>query len=285
MRISFKPSQIHGGNYSADTKTAGSVCLIMQLSIPCLLFSDKASTLVLKGGTNADMAPPIDFYTNVLKPIVSKFGVDFNLELICRGFYPKGGGEVKMSVNPAYSLKPIEMTEFGEVTKIYGTSYIAGNLPMKVAYAMADSAKKYLQQFNSNVPVDINVVKDDNHKATGSGCGIIICAETTTGCIISGDCVGKRGKSSEEVGRVAAEMLQESINCKACFDVHMQDQLIVFMALACGTSKVRVGPLSLHTETAIHIAELLTKAKFSINKDEEDGSCVVECEGCGYKAS
>ena len=35
-------------------------------------------------------------------------------------------------------------------------------------------------------------------------------------------------------------------------------QLIIFMALAKGRSKVTCGPVTLHTQTAIHVAETLT---------------------------
>ena len=40
--------------------------------------------------------------------------------------------------------------------------------------------------------------------------------------------------------------------------------MIIFMALAAGESALCTGPLTLHTESAIHIAELLTGAKFTI---------------------
>merc|ERR1712080_521255 len=113
--------------------------------------------------------------------------------------------------------------------------------------------------------------------------GIIVIAETSTGCILSGDAIGKRGKPSEQVGLAAAEALQTCIKSKACVDVHMQDQVILFMALASGKSKVKVGSLSLHSETAIYIAEKLTAAKFTVIKEGEDSN-VIECTGCAHKA-
>ncbi|RZF40404.1 hypothetical protein LSTR_LSTR010991, partial [Laodelphax striatellus] len=59
-------------------------------------------------------------------------------------------------------------------------------------------------------------------------------------------------------------------------------KIIIFMALAEGKSRVRSGPITLHTQTAIHIAELLTKAKFSIEKDETNPNMnIIECEGIG----
>lgn len=53
------------------------------------------------------------------------------------------------------------------------------------------------------------------------------------------------------------------------------------MALAKGHSRIRTGPLSLHTKTAIHIAELITKVKFNVT---EDGSTnIIECDGIGLE--
>lgn len=37
----------------------------MQLALPCLLFAPAVSKLILRGGTNAEMAPPVDFMTDV----------------------------------------------------------------------------------------------------------------------------------------------------------------------------------------------------------------------------
>lgn len=49
---------------------------------------------------------------------------------------------------------------------------------------------------------------------------------------------------------------------EACFIVYVLfSQLIILMALARGTSRVRCGAITLHTETAIHIAQLLTKVR------------------------
>ncbi len=42
-----------------------SVCLMMQTAIPCLLFADGSSHLRLLGGTNAEFAPEIDYYSMV----------------------------------------------------------------------------------------------------------------------------------------------------------------------------------------------------------------------------
>jgi len=58
--VSFSPGTLKHGRYEADTKTAGSICLLIQIALPCLLFSPSpASVVVLRGGTNCDMAPHV----------------------------------------------------------------------------------------------------------------------------------------------------------------------------------------------------------------------------------
>ena len=46
----------------------------------------------------------------------------------------------------------------------------------------------------------------------------------------------------------------------------MQDQVIIFMALARGRSAYTTGDLTLHTITAITVVESLTGAKFKVDR-------------------
>lgn len=42
-----------------------SVCLLLQVALPCAVYADASSQLCLKGGTNAEMAPQIDYTVKV----------------------------------------------------------------------------------------------------------------------------------------------------------------------------------------------------------------------------
>lgn len=65
----------------------------------------------------------------------------------------------------------------------------------------------------------------------------------------------------------------------------MQDQLIIFMALAKGMSRMSCGEPSLHTRTAMSIAERLTTAKFRVRKPKGNMQhWIIECEGAGVMA-
>ena len=61
------------------------------------------------GGTNADMAPQIDYFTMVMAPIVEKLGVKFDLDVVRRGYYPKG---MEYTRAPQGSgLRPLDIKE------------------------------------------------------------------------------------------------------------------------------------------------------------------------------
>ncbi|XP_038601738.1 RNA 3'-terminal phosphate cyclase [Tachyglossus aculeatus] len=284
--ITFTPGKIKGGTHTADTKTAGSVCLLMQVSMPCVLFAASPSQLYLKGGTNAEMAPQIDYTVMVFKPIVEKFGFKFTCDIKMRGYYPKGGGEVIIRMSPVKQLNAINITDRGTVTKIYGRTFVAGVLPLKIAKDMAAAAVRCIRKEVRDLYVNIQPVQEPKDQAFGNGNGIIIIAETSTGCLFAGSALGKRGVQADRVGIEAAEMLLSNLRHGGAVDEYLQDQLIIFMALASGVSRIKTGPITLHTQTAIHFAEQLTKAKFTINKseDEDDSSqetYIIECQGIG----
>jgi RNA 3'-terminal phosphate cyclase len=71
-------------------------------------------------------------------------------------------------------------------------------------------------------------------------------------------------------------------------DEYLQDQLVLFCALAPGKSRFKCGPMTLHTETSIYFTQMLTGAKFTVTKTpaeekmrSEESSFIVECDGIG----
>ena len=64
----------------------------------------------------------------------------------------------------------------------------------------------------------------------------------------------------------------------------MQDQLIVFMGLAKGDSRILCRTPSLHTQTAIAVAQQLTGAQYDIKKCGHDLYMIV-CGGAAICAA
>ncbi|CAG9813137.1 unnamed protein product [Phaedon cochleariae] len=273
-QVEFWPGEIEGGSFRAQVKTAGSISLLLQVALPCTLFAKTPTTLTLQGGTNAEMAPQIDYTTEVFRPILEKFGATFDFDLVRRGYFPKGNGEVIVNVKPIQKLNPIELMERGHVTSIYGWSFVAGTFPERLSHQMADSATKVLKSYSR---VNIERYKEDRNVAPDNCSGILLIAETDTKCILGSSALGKRNESAEETGKRAGEDLKDVLDEGSCFDKHSQDQIIILMALAKGQSRVRVGDITMHTKTAIFVVEKMTKVKFEIIPSGSTN--IIQCSG------
>ena len=265
--IDFRPGPIQLPKMlTADTGTAGSTTLLLQVALPYLLFSPSEnqapesrsshevppSVLALHGGTNASLAPQIDYTQAVLFPFLSKhFRISRfspTLTVDRRGYYPRGGGSVRCTV-PSISgpLPPIVLTERGQVNAIRGSARVGG-LPLWIAQRMVSGARRALLENGiASTEISITPVRERDEDVVGAGGGILLWAETDNGCLIGGSAVSTREKKPETVGEEAARELVRNLSHGGCVDEYLQDQMVVFLALAKGTSIVKAGPLTDHT--------------------------------------
>lgn len=279
MEISVKPlGRPKGGKFEVDIGTAGSVSLLLQAVLPVLAAATDTVTLRVRGGTDVNWSPPVNYLECVLVPLLRKFGLKVELKVLRRGFYPQGGGLVEASVQASYPLKPIEMERAGELREIKGISY-AANLPRHVAERQAAAAREALRQagFESYLG-DFTI--DVETPAAGPGSGIVLWAEYEN-TVVGADSLGEKGKRAEVVGREAAEKLINVLRSGAPVDSHALDNVVIYMALAGGKSTVVSNELSSHAETAIWLCEQLTRANFFI-KRERIGVKII-AEGIAYK--
>jgi len=108
--LKFIPGNVKSLELIEDVGTAGSISLILQVLIPVVAISQKKLDLKIKGGTDVLWSPSIDYTQYVLREAYSRMGIKFSLELCKRGYYPKGGGEINLHVNPS-NLKLISFTK------------------------------------------------------------------------------------------------------------------------------------------------------------------------------
>lgn len=85
----------------------------------------------------------------------------------------------------------------------------------------------------------------------------------------------------EEIGREAGSELARALASGGCVDEWLQDQLIIFMALADGVSRMTTCEPTLHTRTAIAVAEAVTQARFSV-RELRCGAWEIEARGIGF---
>jgi len=225
------------------------------------------------------------------------FGIQFDFHLSLRGFYPRGGGVVHGRSFPVIgSLPSFELVKRGDIKRVWGKSFV-GNLPLHIAQRMKKTAEELLEAYfaKKSEKVEITIeVTDESENSLASGTAILLVVETSTGCVFGGSGLGEKGKRAEEVATEAVTELTQDLEYGGCVDRYLQDQLILLMSLAKGTSRLLTGPLTLHTETAIHFASATTGAKFRVIKKENNPhdtenpilsgeNVLIECDGIGFQ--
>ena len=296
-KVKFEPAKIVPGNYEINIGTAGSITLLMQSLLPPLMFAGKKSTLTITGGTDVKWSQPADYFKEILLPHLQRFA-EIKYKLIRRGYYPKGNGQVEITIKPKYHIYsygslqhlidaikkdqqdedakqkifPIQLIKNGEIMYIKGISHASSDLQGKhVAERQAEAAQKILKTRTSIL------IQPEYKETYSTGSGIMLWA-TYSGRIpgeidkinpvrIGADALGDKGKTSEKVGEEAAKKLLEEMNYCAPVDECLADNLIPFLAISGGQFKT--GKISKHTQTNIYIVEKFIGKIFEVDEKEK----------------
>jgi len=260
----FKPKSVEGGKVEAEIGTAGSIPMLLMAVLPiCTFAEDPVHLHVSKGGTDVQHSPTINYMRCVFLPTLKRMGLNIVLTVRKYGYYPKGMGEVTLVVEPCKSLQPLRLENFGKIRTIKGISVCTFLAERKVAERQAKAANDYLQK--KGYTADIQILNDRSNPMQ-KGSSLVLWAETDTDVILGADAIGELRKTSETVGREAAEKLYVEIFAKPTVDVHLADMLIPYVALAKGRSSYLTRTISEHLETNIWLAEKTLDIKFNVKK-------------------
>ena len=292
-RLKFVPQSRKALRTEIDIGTAGSITLLLQCIIPVALFADGETKLRIIGGTDVKWSPPIDFYRFVFAKALAEMGCEVQISLLKRGYYPKGGGVVDVSVNPVRKLNGFvrleEESEEGEAAGevlVRGISHCRG-LPSHVASRQASSAEKKLRERGYNAAIEVDagehaataaVAVEEAEKTEGAGKGKRrgVRARETVGSGItlwhnykSGSALGEPRKPAESVGEEAASLILSELESASTVDVHLADQLIPYIALAEGYSAFKVREITGHLRTNIYIVRQFLDVEIAIRREDD----------------
>ncbi len=296
QRIVFYPGKPQSRTLSIDIGTAGSLALLLQAILPAAVFAPGKVRLKLAGGTNVTYSPPVEYFSSVLLPQLSRFAkIDFSL--LQRGYFPRGGGRLDLEVKPLFhiadydtiadfraaispQLPPISLFQRGNLMKVSGISHASSDLKKgEVAERQASSARSFLlqhlQKLGMPCPVSIQAEYSDT---LSTGTGISVFAHFAAfgkeepskdnPIILAGDALGERTKRAELVGQEAVSALVKEITSGASVDRHLADQLIPFMAI-CGLGKIQTSEISSHCRTNIFVVEQFLGKLFDVDEEKK----------------
>jgi RNA 3'-phosphate cyclase len=259
--IEFTPQKLHSVSGEIDIGTAGSVTLLIQTLLPILIFSKKTISLKIKGGTEVKWAPHVQYYQNVAIPLINKLGSNIQMEVIKHGYYPKGGGLVRIESKPTKKLRAWVCENRGDIKSLHVES-VAGNLPREIAQRQGDTALRLLR-FKYHNNKSSMVFKSAESISPGTSCTCYAICENS---ILGASSLGERGLKAEIVGQEAYEELEKSLETGACLDKYMADQILPFIALAEGNSNVSIEGATDHLVTNIKVIEKVLPVKFKAEK-------------------
>src|SRR5206468_11887413 len=112
----FEPGPIKPGKYRFDIGTAGATGLVLHtLYLPLMLGAEFPSELILTGGTHVSTSPCFHFLDVTWRAYLQALGLRLRMEMKRPGFYPRGGGEVHVFLQPCSEVSPLRLLERGPV--------------------------------------------------------------------------------------------------------------------------------------------------------------------------
>ncbi|MFH1055240.1 MAG: RNA 3'-terminal phosphate cyclase [Candidatus Altiarchaeota archaeon] len=262
--VTFTPGEINSGAFRVDVGTAGSATLVLQAMLPVAFNSEGPVTIEVVGGTDVKWAPTADYFQNVFSFFLSKMGASLDVQILERGFYPKGGGRIRVRTKPWNESLHLNLLQSGGVEHVEIFSVASEHLRRQ------EVAERQVKGFLKKMSPHHQVRKISRVYVDSAGPGSTLFAQATCGGTRIGACtVGEIGVKAEEVGaRVACELLNQ-LEYNAPLDCHMADQILPYLALAGGS--VQVPELTGHALTNIHVLNLF--------------GYPVKAEGCMITAS
>ena len=265
----FEPAGCRPGEYAMDIGTAGSTSLVLQTVVPALLFAGDESRITLTGGTHVPMSPPFDYLAGVYGLALKRLGLDVRFRIEKYGFYPKGGGKVQAEVRPAEGVRPLVAFDRGRLQKLTGVSAV-GNLPESIAKRQKDALTETLRTA-SNIVAEVRV---ESVPTLGTGTFVFLLAEYE-GAVAGFSSIGVRGKRAEVVGAEAARQFLDYHESGAALDMHLADQLAVFLSMAEGVSSFTTESISQHLLTNLETVRKFRDFDYRIEGSEKGPGRVI----------
>ncbi len=260
--LEFEPRGLRPKNVYFDMKTAASITLVAQsLLLPALL-SGGRSKVVLEGGTNVPFSQPVDYFINVVSPMLERLGFgSVQAKIKRRGFYPKGGGKVEIVIESdkmfGEPMESVDLVERGSPLSSEAVVFATQDLES------ADVCQRARGGVKSVLPgVSVQM---EYCRSPSTGAGAVTWKEYSN-TVLGSDCLGKKGLKSEKMGGLAGEELKNEIDSEAVVDKYLADQLIPFLGVAKGEFKT--SKITDHTLSNIYVAEKFLDAEFEVDKEE-----------------
>jgi RNA 3'-terminal phosphate cyclase (ATP) len=258
--LKFIPGNVENLELIEDVKTAGSISLILQVLIPVVSISQKKLSLIIKGGTDVLWSPSMDYTQHVVKEAYSRMGIEFSVEIIKRGYYPKGNGEVKLEVYPS-KIKSLTLSK--RETNNLKLKCTFSKISIDVIKEKIEMIKEKISKANFNVEIEIK-----EEEAIDSGASLLIYS------IDKNSIIGIDGLFDNKKQNFDLDF--EKFNNSLGVDESLADMLVVPASLGINKTVFQVKEITEHLETNLFVTSKITGCKYGIGKTSEGFEVIIQ---------
>lgn len=256
----FVPGGVRPGEYRFDVGSAGSTTLVLQTVLPALMIAGGPSQLRLEGGTHNIYAPPVDFLEKAFLPILGRMGPKVEVNIERPGFYPVGGGRIRVGIQPEPRLRRVDLTERGRILRRAACGVVS-RLPLHIAEREVDVVRRRMSW-----PAECVSTRQVESSGPGNVVTIEIHGEHVTE-VFTG--FGKVGVPAEKVAARAVREARRYLKAGVPVGEHLADQLLIPMALAGGGTFRTLAPSS-HTTTNVETLGRFLDVSVRLEEVEKD---------------
>lgn len=260
--IRFLPGKLSGGDFRFDIGTAGSVTLVLQACLLPALSSGCECRINVTGGTDVKWSPPLDYFEHIFLRVLKGLGADVRVDAVRRGYYPRGRGTIRVSVNPCGELRGLKLPALAPVERIEAFAHVS-NLPDHILQRM----EVVLNRLKSIAETSVQKKRFSGDRATGQG-GAVVLRALTEDAILGSDALAERGVKAEQVAQNAMDRLLSEMDAGATADVHLSDQILPYLAIAKNTSVIIVREISEHARTNMWLLQKFLDVSFRTTQIE-----------------
>jgi RNA 3'-terminal phosphate cyclase (ATP) len=249
--------------------------------IPIAIFKRFEMDVKIGGGTEVPASPTIDYLQKLVLPVYRLLGGDVQIQLKRRGYYPRGGGEIRVIVKDSRThLKPLVLEQ--PSAKVSDVELIAtsSSLPDHIVKREIESASSVLERNGFRVS---KMIAESGGTSLSPGTSVLVFRQNGQefiGC----SALGERGKRAEDVGKEAADGFANEVSNRPNVDRHLSDMIVTLGCCTAGRTTFKAPNITKHLETNLWITQKMTGMKYSIRVVPGGKTSEIILEGIAEKS-
>ncbi|CAH8869099.1 unnamed protein product [Trichobilharzia szidati] len=253
--VTIFPGTLVGGTFTFECSKSRGLGYYVEFLLMVAPFCKTPIEAILTGVTNIPHDPSLDMIIQSWLPIYKSViglsaSASIKIDILKRGVFPGGGGEVSLFLKPCSGIAPMNKVDVGKVYRIRG---IAWSCRVSSSYGqrVVCGAKALLNRFLSDVYITLDHRKGQ-YSGQSPGFGLTLWAERKDGGLYSSEAMSdpegdnNTFMDAETIGKLAASRLLDQIYRGGFIDSGSQSLAFILMACESGrnASRLAVGNLS-----------------------------------------